>query len=182
MENVELSSSDSQALFQLLPVGMVLCRQRVITHINAEFAHIFGYETSALVGKSLEILYPTHSHFVERGERWREFLSSNGGHSDERIMMRSGDHPIRMRVRGRCRDRSNPYLQVACAFEPVEPSQALALSPREQDIVNAMNKGFTSKEIARILGLSHRTVETYRQRLMVKVGAKNAVQLLAMLR
>jgi DNA-binding CsgD family transcriptional regulator len=52
---------------------------------------------------------------------------------------------------------------------------------RERSIVSAMGQGMTSKEIARLLGLSHRTVETYRQRLMTKTGAKNASQLLAML-
>ena len=56
------------------------------------------------------------------------------------------------------------------------------LSDRELAIVAAMGEGMTSKQIARSLGLSHRTTETYRGRLMAKTGARNASQLLALLR
>jgi DNA-binding CsgD family transcriptional regulator len=182
MNTMMLSNGDALTLIDLLPVGTMLSHDRVITNVNTAFAQIFGYERDQLLGRSLEVLYPTRRDFVDRGEQWREFLSMYGGHCDERLMLRRGDQPIRIRVKGRCKDRKNPYHLVACAFEAIPAAtQPPHLSMREHSIVTAMGQGMTSKEIARLLGLSHRTVETYRQRLMTKTGAKNASQLLAML-
>ncbi|MCP5541214.1 MAG: response regulator transcription factor [Akkermansiaceae bacterium] len=47
------------------------------------------------------------------------------------------------------------------------------LTPRERQILNAIVRGATTKEIADLLGLSARTVDHHRERLMRKIGAKN---------
>lgn len=44
------------------------------------------------------------------------------------------------------------------------------LSTRERDVLALTAKGFSSAEIGERLGLSHKTVDTYRQRLMGKLG------------
>jgi DNA-binding NarL/FixJ family response regulator len=44
------------------------------------------------------------------------------------------------------------------------------LSPRELEVLQLVVEGKTSPEIARILTLSPKTVETYRSRLMLKLG------------
>jgi DNA-binding CsgD family transcriptional regulator len=183
MNVAKLCSDDFGTLIDLLPVGTLLSHDRIITRVNTAFARMFGYEPLQLIGKSLEMLYPSRREFIDRGEQWREFLSVNGGHCDERLMLCRGDRPLRMRVKGSCKDRRNPYDLVACAFEPAlsEPNVP-QITERERTIVAAMNEGMTSKEIARMLGLSHRTVETYRQRLMTKTGARNSSHLLALLR
>lgn len=182
MELTNAKGDIFRTMFDLLPVGTVLCRQRVITHVNSAFAEMFGYRSDDLVGRSLEILYPSRHEFLDRGERWHAYLRDKGGHADERLMLSRGAEAINIRVRGRCRDRLDPYREVACTFETVMTAQlAQQLSQRETEIVTAMADGMTSKEIARLLGLSHRTVETYRMRLMKKTGARNASQLLALL-
>lgn len=43
------------------------------------------------------------------------------------------------------------------------------LSPREREVIRHIAAGKTGKEIARIIGLSPRTVDTYRERLMEKL-------------
>jgi DNA-binding NarL/FixJ family response regulator len=48
-----------------------------------------------------------------------------------------------------------------------------ALSPREREVVRLIAEGKTSKEIGRILAISHRTVDTYRNRLMEKLGLRS---------
>ncbi len=51
------------------------------------------------------------------------------------------------------------------------------LSPREREIVGYLSRGATSKEIGRTLGISPRTVEAHRARILVKTGARNAADL-----
>lgn len=48
-----------------------------------------------------------------------------------------------------------------------------SLSRREQEIMQLVVEGKTSAEIAKLLSLSPKSVETYRSRLMVKLGVKN---------
>lgn len=169
-----------ERLFDLLPVGAVLTKDRVIVESNALFANLFDYDQEEILGRSLEMLYPSRSLFVERGEEWLEHFRAAGTHRDERIMLGKGDLPIRMRVAGRCEDRRQPYRLVACTFEAAEEAAGvIELSRREREIVSAMGDGLTSKQIARKLNLSHRTIETYRSRLLSKTGARNTAQLLS---
>ena len=55
---------------------------------------------------------------------------------------------------------------------PVTP-----LSRREQDVVRLVAEGRSNKEISSALAISVRTVETYRARLMLKLGASSVAQL-----
>jgi DNA-binding NarL/FixJ family response regulator len=52
------------------------------------------------------------------------------------------------------------------------------LTNREQDVLAAILCGMTNKEIGRELGISHRTVEVHRARLMRKLGASTLSALL----
>ncbi len=56
---------------------------------------------------------------------------------------------------------------------PSESVQFGTLSEREQDVLRLSAQGFTSREIAEKLTLSSKTVETYRQRAMEKLGIEN---------
>ncbi len=49
------------------------------------------------------------------------------------------------------------------------------LSPREIEIVRFICKELTDKEIGEELGISNRTVETYRKSIMTKIGARKSV-------
>ncbi len=49
------------------------------------------------------------------------------------------------------------------------------LSPREKDVVKLICQEKTNQEIADILFLSPRTVESHRQRILDKIGARNTV-------
>jgi DNA-binding NarL/FixJ family response regulator len=48
--------------------------------------------------------------------------------------------------------------------------QHLTLSSREREVIRLVALGHSSKEIARVLDISPRTVDTYRNRLMRKLG------------
>lgn len=51
-------------------------------------------------------------------------------------------------------------------------------SEREIDILKALARGLTSKEIAQMLYISENTVETHRKRLFTKLGARNIADLM----
>ena len=47
------------------------------------------------------------------------------------------------------------------------------LTPRENEICNMIRTGLSSKEIAKMLNLSYRSVETYRNHIRKKLGITN---------
>jgi two-component system response regulator NreC len=51
------------------------------------------------------------------------------------------------------------------------------LSPREREVVQCMAEGKSTKEIAMILGLSIKTVESHRRNLMVKIHVDSVAEL-----
>ena len=59
----------------------------------------------------------------------------------------------------------------------VNDSLADRLSPRERQVLELVIGGATSKEAARHLGISPRTVETYRTKLLEKTGARSTAHL-----
>ncbi len=52
-----------------------------------------------------------------------------------------------------------------------------ALTPREREVLDAIADGASNKEVGRRLGISPRTVEVHRARIMRKTGARNAADL-----
>lgn len=55
-----------------------------------------------------------------------------------------------------------------------------SLTPREREVMELVVAGRTSKEIARIIGASHRTVEIHRGRMMQKMSAASVADLVRM--
>lgn len=67
------------------------------------------------------------------------------------------------------------YLIQRQEIQPKSPLETL--SPREREILQLVAEGKTSAAIADILFLSQKTVETYRSRLMQKLGLKDTTAL-----
>lgn len=59
-----------------------------------------------------------------------------------------------------------------------ESAQFKALSEREQEVLRLAAQGFTSREIGDKLTISPKTVETYRQRVMEKLGLEHRSDLI----
>ncbi len=51
------------------------------------------------------------------------------------------------------------------------------LTARERDVLNQIAAGSSNKQAGRELGISPRTIEVHRARIMEKLGAKNAADL-----
>lgn len=53
------------------------------------------------------------------------------------------------------------------------------LSPREREVLDGIVQGLTNRAIGEALGISHRTVEIHRARLMRKLNATSFASLIA---
>ena len=66
------------------------------------------------------------------------------------------------------------------AKRPVEGNSVDTLTPRERDVLGQLVAGASNKEAGRLLGISPRTIEIHRARIMEKLGAKNVADLVRM--
>lgn len=76
-----------------------------------------------------------------------------------------------------------PYLSAGAeavseaAREPDRGPRKRALSRREEEVLRMMGSGARNIEIAARLGISNKTIDTYRRRLMKKLGADSSADL-----
>lgn len=169
--------------FDLSPVGMCVTRERIVQLCNEAFGRIFGYAPDELVGHPLEPLYPSHDEYVHIGNLGLPVMRATGTYSDERIMKRRDGTLFWCHVVGRAVDRATPFAQAVWMFEDISARRPMSadLTLREREIAQQLVLGGTSKQIARALGISPRTVEAHRARLMRKLGAANHGELVARL-
>ncbi len=67
-------------------------------------------------------------------------------------------------------------VQEAIAAGLTRPRALPPLTPRERAVLAALVAGQSNKEIARDMGISHRTVEVHRASLMTRLGARNLAE------
>lgn len=76
----------------------------------------------------------------------------------------------------------DPSLAAAVVYgslprRTVGGSPAGTLSPREREVLDLIAQGYTNQQMADQLGLSVKTVETYRSRLVEKLGLRSRAEL-----
>ena len=169
--------------FEWSPVALCVTRQRVIVACNSAFGALFDYRVDELVGESIAVLYPSREEFRRIGQRGYPSMRQGRRYQDERLMRRRDGELVWCRVTGQATDADVPAREAVWAFERVEHAvgAVASLSPREREVVTQLAAGHTSKEIARLLALSPRTVEMHRARLLRKLGVRTTAQLLARL-
>ena len=174
---------DYRSAFDLAPVGMALSRQRQMIDCNQALLDMFGAQRNQLLGQSFEILYPTQSEFERTGVRIAAQLDSAGRYADERVMKRvAGPQAGELfwcHVSGRALSPQDPHASGIWAFEDLSSQRVLSLelTPREREVAALLIQGMTSKLLGRRLGISPRTVDVYRARLMRKTGAANSAEM-----
>ncbi len=169
------------SVFEHAPVGLVMTENRIIRVCNPAFASIFGYRRAELLGASFAILYPSIEEFVKIRNVGVEPLKRLNKYMDERIMARKDGSLFWCRVRGHTlTPDDDPLRKAIWSIADLSDHKPVAsLTTRERQIVMHLGEGRTSKEIARTLTISPRTVEAYRARLMKKYGAANVAELLS---
>lgn len=179
-----IEPSDQVLAFQEAPVALALARYRIIQACNSAFGALFRGEAGALTGRSLAQFYPSVNAFADVVAPWLGPLREKGQFADERFMKRCDGEIFWCRVTGRTLSPADPLALSIWSFAelPIPVHLDRALSRRERDIACHVARGRTSKEIATLLGLSPRTVEGHRLRLMRKLKVRNAAELNALIR
>lgn len=169
--------------FDLAPVGLCVSRHRVIQRCNEAFAAMFGYSVERLDGESMAILYPSQQEFENVGARGYQAMLETGHYTDERIMRHADDRLFWCHVAGRSLDQSSPFACAVWMFEDISARRPanLDLTRREREVAQFLVTGQSSKQIAKHLNISPRTVEAHRARLMGKLGVTSAPEMIARL-
>ncbi|MCB4364719.1 PAS and helix-turn-helix domain-containing protein [Hydrogenophaga taeniospiralis] len=181
--NTDLSGIDYRLAFDLAPLGLVLSRQRTIVDCNQALCEMFGATREQLIGQSFQVLYPSADEYERTGARIAPILGRSGSYADDRIMKRVDGRlkgeTFWCHVTGRALRREAPHEAGIWSFEDLSSRRAVKaeLTGREREVAAFLMDGLTSKEIGKVLGISHRTVEIYRARLMRKYQAHSTPDL-----
>ncbi len=174
---------DYRLAFDLAPLGLVLSRNRMIVDCNQRLCEMFGATREQLAGQSFQVLYPSADEYERTGARIAPLLNAQGVYADDRIMKRVGGRfagePFWCHVAGRALNRDAPHESGIWSFEDLSSRRLVkaVLTPREREVAAYLMDGLTAKETGRALGISHRTVEIYRARLMRKYRASTVADL-----
>ncbi len=178
---MEPAALDYRSAFQLAPIGLVLSAQRQIVDCNERVLQMFGAAREQLVGQSFAVMYPSAVEFERTGARIVVSLDAQGHYADDRVMRRLGSGELFWcHVTGRALDPANPHARGIWSFEDLSARRQITaeLTPREREIAALLVEGLTSKAVGRRLGVSPRTVDIYRGRLMKKYAASSTPELI----
>lgn len=166
-------------LFEYAPTALILLSYRHIEQVNQAFLDLFGYEESALVGQSMRILFPSEQDYQMVGERAWQGVSAvaKGYYSDQRLMRHQQGQLFWVKTHARTLTPHDPFLQIIWHFEAFVNQQAIQLTPREREISQWIKQGYSCKQIARQINLSHRTVEVHVANLKKKFAIQSKSQL-----
>lgn len=170
---------DYRLAFALAPIGLVLSRHRSIVDCNARLCEMFGLSRELLIGQTFQVLYPSQQEYERTGERIAPILNTSGHYADDRIMKRGSGETFWCHVTGRAMNRQDPHAAGIWTFMDLSSRRPVKaeLTAREREVAACLMDGKTSKEIGRVLAISHRTVEIYRARLMRKYAASTTADL-----
>ena len=170
---------DYRTAFEFAPIGLVLSRHRLMIDCNRAALAMFRAEREQLIGQSFRVLYPTQGEYERTGERIVASLDTDGRYADERVMRRVDGELFWCHVWGHALDAADPHAAGIWSFEDLSSKRSLKLdfTAREREIAALLIEGLTSKMVGKRLGISPRTVDVYRARLMRKVGASTTAEL-----
>jgi PAS domain S-box-containing protein len=170
---------DYRTAFEFAPIGLVLSRHRLMIDCNRAALAMFRAEREQLIGQSFRVLYPTQGEYERTGERILASLDVDGRYADERVMRRADGELFWCHVWGHALDAADPHAAGIWSFDDLSSRRSLKLdfTPREREIAALLIEGLTSKMVGKRLGISPRTVDVYRARLMRKVGASTTAEL-----
>ncbi|MGX0905002.1 LuxR family transcriptional regulator [Roseovarius sp. EC-HK134] len=170
--------------FRESPVAQIMVRYRRIVEINRAIETLFGFARVQLVNKSVQLLYPTIADFKRIGENCEETLRKGATtlYEDERFMQTAKKELFWARARGITLTPEDPFKLMIWSFDRIQDKrqyQSVNLTGREREIAPLIGQGMTSRKIGEQLGISVRTVESHRAKLMRKFDVSNTAELVS---
>ncbi|NPD16289.1 PAS domain S-box protein [Xinfangfangia sp. D13-10-4-6] len=166
--------------FQHAPEATLVLENRVIRRANLAVRAVFGWEPAALEGRSMRVLYPGETDFERLGERALDAMRRAPMVRDARFMRRQDGQIVWMEGQGVTLTPEAPHRLAIWTYRPIEPDARVPglLTPAEMRVARYLVGGMTSKEIARVLECSPRTVEVHRASMIRKMQVRNSVELI----
>lgn len=167
--------------FENAPCAIVLTRNRRVMECNSAFCQLFGYEKDELLGQLTYMLYPSYEDYVKIGKlRYKDLLQEHRC-IDERFMKKKVGEVFWCRAQGNTLTLDSPFDLAVWTFTKIGVKQEKSnnLSIRELEVSGYIANGYTCKEVARVLGISYRTVEAHRAKIMGKLGCRNTAELVS---
>lgn len=184
------ASSDEvnhEAIFMHLPTAAAVLHDRVIVACNERFIQMVRADRTTILGQSFAVLYADPQDFEERGKRVGAILKAKGDYSDERLLRRLDGDIFWTQISGHTFDRRSPFRRAVWTFidlseaRDASGSQHPPLTQRERDVATLLLDQLSSKEIARRLAISPRTVDIHRSSLLRKYGVSATAELVVKL-
>lgn len=174
---------DYITVFKNLPLAVCISDQQAVEACNPAAAQLFGHAAQTLVGMPISSLWPAPGSRPCMPEAIFKDIAERGGFTDVRILRQADGALFWCRIHAALYGEGDHALRYIWTFIRLEPAVQLgnALSPRERQIAAALVVGKTSKAIAQDAGLSTRTIEYYRERLMRRLGVANCKELIGRL-
>ncbi len=175
---------DYEEVFMRLPVACAVLHNRVVAECNQLFCEMWHDDARNIKGSSFRLFYPSAGDFEMRGRKIAPILAQKGEYSGSWLMKRSDGEIFWCRVHGVTLDRSSPYERVIWTFVELrersqsELSVGSRLTAREREVARLLYECCSSKDIARALSISHRTVHIHRASLLKKYAVANTAELL----
>lgn len=169
--------------FEHSPVATIYTEWRTIRRANAAFADMFELPPGVIEGLSTELFYPSHGDFERVASEAERALRTRGYHADERTMQRQSGALFWCAVSGHTLTPDDPFAKSIWCFQDMSRQWNMSeLRPRDREVAILVCEGRTAKEIARLLDLSPRTVETYLARIKHKLEVRNIAELVSRIR
>lgn len=177
----------SMSLQDLIAVGfvesplalLVMSNRRILTCSRA-VVDVFGWSHEHLAGQSVRVLYPTTLDYEATGKRWLQWLKGQNRFQDERFMQAKSGEVFWARATGITLTPRDPFNLMIWSFERlIDASPTAGLTAREREVAQHIVNGRTSKEAARLMDISYRTVEVHRASIMRKLDSKTVAELVS---
>ncbi len=164
-----------------IPLPAVIGSFRIMKACNAAYCDLFGYDAAELIGKSFSMLYDNRSDFIDNGFISEHQVRQHLNYVNERVMRKADGTRFWCKVRGRAIASGRTISRVLyCVEEISRPADRMsgAITHRQRQILALVSQGRSNEEIGLELGISRRTVEAHRAKLMRELGVKNAAELM----
>jgi PAS domain S-box-containing protein len=173
-------SLDYGTVFEHIPIAICVSDQHTVELCNPAALHLFGYTNGALIGMPVTLLWSSLTSHKWLLERIFSVIKKNGCYTDVRALRLANGKVVWCRINATLYDASCDAPRYIWTFAEMKTTlkNVDELSPREQQIAVALVFGKSSRTIAQNVGLSVRTIEYYRERLMRRLGVANCKELI----